>query len=382
MKFYGELLIFVLLFVTNIRVFFVDRAKKDSLAALAPITFILSILQIAAWGVGLFTFLGFIISFLVLLSNFHAMFRYSENLYVDHYSPLMMVWAIFTSILSVAAIVLLFLFKPVEISNKKIGVNETLIKYSGDFKTGFNEANEFQKVTGRLYEYTLKEEVELLHKDTTYEEVASSKKSEPQISTTAVLENGKGIKGNQVVLFVPDKRGDTYYYEPFLQLLAKEGYTVVSADFYSKDCKWFHSLLDLHILRRIGMITSSLIDNAKFTSQREFFTYNITLEIKNIISMLKERYGKDVKIFIVSDGMSDTAASDIVKINKTNVTGSFALDSIPEYMTSGYGCIAQTSPFLNMSLGFPKEKNNETPLLLVEKVKEHITFDLPSDTNK
>ena len=101
MKFYGELFTFILLFITNFRVFFVKQVKKDPLVSLAPISFFVSILQIVAWGFDLFTALAFIISFLVLISNFHAIFRYSENLYIDHYSPLMKFWAIFTTLLSV-----------------------------------------------------------------------------------------------------------------------------------------------------------------------------------------------------------------------------------------------------------------------------------------
>jgi len=105
MKFYGELITFILLFITNFRVFFVRHTKTDPLASLAPISFCIAILQVIAWGFDLFTGLALFISFLVLLSNFHALFRYSENLYIDHYSPLMKFWAIFTSILSVFAII-------------------------------------------------------------------------------------------------------------------------------------------------------------------------------------------------------------------------------------------------------------------------------------
>ena len=94
MKFYGELLIFVLLFITNFRVFFAKKPRRDPLTVVAPFTFLLSILQIIAWGVELLTVLGFVIAFLVLISNFHALFRYSEQLYIDRYSPLMKFWAL------------------------------------------------------------------------------------------------------------------------------------------------------------------------------------------------------------------------------------------------------------------------------------------------
>ena len=82
MKFYGELLVFVLLFITNLRVFFVHHVRRDPLVVLAPFTFIVAIFQILAWGIDAFTTLGLLIALFVLLSNFHAIFRYMEQLYV------------------------------------------------------------------------------------------------------------------------------------------------------------------------------------------------------------------------------------------------------------------------------------------------------------
>ena len=351
MKFYGELLIFVLLFVTNIRVFFVDSAKRDPLAALAPLTFLLSILQILAWGVGMFTALGLIISFFVLLSNFHALFRYSERLYVDHYSPLMMVWAIFTSILSLAAIVALFIFAPKELNSRNLGITETSYKYTGEFRSGFDQTQKFQKVNATLYEYKL-----------------DNKKADEKLGGDREPQTLQ----QPIVLFVPDKRGDTYYYKPFLQLLAQKGFTVVSGDFYARDGKWFHSLLDLKILRRISMVTESMSDPYYFNSQREFYTYNIGLECKALLNIVREKYGPDCQIFVISDGMSNDAVNDLVKTKQKNVVGTFSLNTIAGYKTSGYGCIAQTAPLLNMVMGLERESKFETPELLAEETAAYI----------
>ena len=114
MKFYGELLVFALLFITNLRVFFVEHVRRDPLVILAPFTFIIAILQILAWGIDLFTVLGLFIALLVLLSNFHAIFRYSERLYIDHYSPLMKAWAILTIAVSAVAMAATVYFAQVE----------------------------------------------------------------------------------------------------------------------------------------------------------------------------------------------------------------------------------------------------------------------------
>ena len=75
MKFYGELLVIILLLVANGRILFIKNAKKDSLVMLSPFAFLLSIIQILNWGVDIVTLLTLVLSILVLLSNFHALFR-------------------------------------------------------------------------------------------------------------------------------------------------------------------------------------------------------------------------------------------------------------------------------------------------------------------
>ena len=72
MKFYGELLVFALLFITNLRVFFVHHVRRDPLVVLAPFTFIVAILQIFAWGIDAFTVLGLLIALFVLLSSHNS----------------------------------------------------------------------------------------------------------------------------------------------------------------------------------------------------------------------------------------------------------------------------------------------------------------------
>ena len=61
MKFYGEILIFSMLLLTNGRILFLKRAKKDAIVMLAPLALLLSILQIIAWGVDFFTICALII---------------------------------------------------------------------------------------------------------------------------------------------------------------------------------------------------------------------------------------------------------------------------------------------------------------------------------
>ena len=226
MKFYGEVLVIILLLVTNGRIVFIKNVKKDSLVMLSPLAFILSIIQLLNWGFDVVTGLTLVLSVLVLLSNFHALFRYSERLYIDHYSILMKVWASITIILAFALLAGTIYFKPVEYNNKKLGITETVLRYEGSFRSGFEEASNLKAANLFLTEFK--------------------------------PEGNENRRVKEVVLFIPDKRGDTYYYKPYLQHLAREGFTVLSGDFFCSDCKWRHSIGDLKIVRRTAMVIDYL----------------------------------------------------------------------------------------------------------------------------
>ena len=209
MKFYGELLVFALLFITNLRVFFVQQVRRDPLVVLAPFTFIVAILQILAWGIDLFTVLGLLIALFVLLSNFHALLRYMERLYIDHYSGLMKVWAVFTIMISAIALAGTIYFAPIEQNSRSMGVAEKITHYKGSFRTGFEEAGPFDAKSMTLYEYG----------------PDASKASEE----AAALAQAQKL----IILLTPDKRGDTENYKPYLQELASRGLTICSADFFA-----------------------------------------------------------------------------------------------------------------------------------------------------
>ena len=351
MKFYGELLILFLLLLTNLRVFFVNHTRRDSLTALAPLCFCLAVLQLLAWGVDVFTIFSLIVSLFVFLSNFHAIFRYSEHLYVDSYSTLMKVWAVFTSIITAVAIVSTVLFSPIELQNERIGVQEKLFRYKGSFRTGFEPAHIFNSADGFLYEFSK----------------APALGQEPE-------------EADALVLFIPDKRGDTQMYKPYLQLLAKENYTVCSANFFADDLRWLHSFSDRKNCRRFASVFQSLQNNQKYMSQKEFYTYNISLECNALLQLINENYGSDKKFFMISDVMGNTAVKDFAETHPDRVEGIFFIDSIAEYKTPGYGMIEQTDPLLAFTLGFRRDSKLTTPTIIVEKTKEMIKAARPAES--
>ena len=336
MKFYGELLVFVLLFITNLRVFFVHHVRRDPLVVLAPFTFIVAIFQILAWGIDAFTTLGLLIALFVLLSNFHAIFRYMERLFVDHYSALMKAWAVFTIMISAVALAATIYFAPVELNTRKLGITEKEIHYKGSFRSGFEEAGPFSQKAMTLYEFAPERE--------RYQDL--------------------------IVLLAPDKRGDTDNYRPYLQQLAANGITVYSADFYADDGQWLHSIGDKRILRRLVMVFQSMTNNMKFTSQKEYYSYNISQEYSVLIPLLQERCGSKKKFLLITDFMADIAADDFEKKNPDLVAAVLKFTDMEGYKTSGYGCIEQTDPLLAMAMGLQRDSSLKTPKLLAEKTIE------------
>lgn len=339
MKLYGEILIFILLFITNARILFVKHAKKDSLVMLAPVSFLLSILQIFSMGVNVFSVFALIVSILVLLSNFHALFRYSERLFIDHYSPLMVVWAVFTMILSGAGLAASIYFFPFQTKSEKLNVSEIKLEYEGSIHGGFEEAGHFSKINATLYDFTLV----------------------PQLT-----------QRDDVILFIPDKRGDTENYRPYLQLLAKQGYTVYSYDIFASDLKWFYTPEDSKLLRRSAMVFHSLWNNQKFLAQKEFYTYNTMQEIQAIMTLLDNRCGQKCRYFLISDVMANTTVSDMQKLSPQKISGFFCLDSIPAYKTPGYGCVEHTDPLLALVLGQKRDFEKTATIEMVEKTAEAI----------
>ena len=340
MKFYGELLVIILLLFANGRIIFLKNAKKDALVMLSPLAFILSIIQMLNWGLDVVIGLTLVLSVLVLLSNFHALFRYSERLYIDHYSVLMKIWASITIIFALALLAGTIYFKPVEYDNKKLGVEETVYRYEGSFRSGFEEASNIQAANLFLSEF------------------------KPQGKDTQRIK--------EVVLFIPDKRGDTYYYKPYLQHLAREGFVVLSADFFCSDCKWRHSIGDLKIARRTAMVIDYLLRPQKFMMQKEFYTYNIQLELNALNSLITERYGEKTKVFIVTDMMGTVAAQTFMEKNPEKVIQVYDLASIEEYKTSGFGIVAQTDPVLALLLEVPRDNDGFYTKYMVMQTKKEI----------
>ena len=348
MRIIGELLILFFLLLTNSRVLFVKREKKDVLVILSPLSLLLSLMQVFAWGIDFITLYLIFLSILVILSNFHALFRYSANLYVDHYSPLMKFWAFITILLSVFGIVVSILFFPGYLSDKKLGVTETKHYYEGSFRTGFTEKTLFGRTNAIITEYTKNSDDEVAE---AYTETEASK----------------------VVLLVPDKRGDTEAYKQYLQLLAYEGYRVFSADFFTEDSKWLDTRGEIRYSRQFLFIIYKLIGKTEVFTQKELIAYNTTQEIEGVLSLLEKDYGITEPVFLITDEMTAPAGSLYKLRNPQKISGGLNLASVYSYKTPGYGFITYNNPLLARILGYSVDRKlNQLEDTVAETVKTMI----------
>lgn len=322
MRFIAQLLILGFLLLTNSRVLFVKREKKDVIVVLAPLSLFLSLLLIFAWGVDFVSIYLVFLSILVILSNFHALFRYSANLYVDHYSGLMMFWAFITIMLSVFGIVVIILFFPGHLSEKKLNVEETKYYYEGSFRNGFSEKTLFGKTNVIVTEYT-------------------------KVETDT----------QNVILLIPDKRGDTQAYTEYLQLLAQEGNRVFSADFFTEDAKYLDTPGETRYTRQFLFVLYQLLGRTDFYSQKEKLAFNITQEIEETLAILEKDFEITGPVFLVTDEMSAPAGSLYKMKNRQKISGSFNLASASAYQTPGYGFITFNNPLVAKLLGYSADRS-------------------------
>lgn len=334
MRFVADLLILSFLLLTNSRVLFVKREKKDVLVMLSPLSLFLSVLLIFAWGVDFISLYLVFLSILVILSNFHALFRYSENLYVDHYSGLMMFWAFLTIMLSIFGIVVTILFFPGHLSSKKLNVEETKYYYEGNLRNGFSEKTLFGKTNIIITEYV---------------------KSEEEQDNTEIVTNEE----QNVILFVPDKRGDTEAYRQYLQTLASKGNIVFSADFFTEDMKYLDIPGENRFTRQFLFILYQLIEGNDSFLQRDKIAYNVTQEVESMISILENDFEINGPVFIISDKMTAPAVNMYKKENPQKISGCYNLLFASAYETPGYGFITFNNPLVAKILGYSANRDKK-----------------------
>lgn len=340
---FGQLLILSLLFINSVRIFFLKFGKVDSLAVLAPLCVVLSVLQIIAWKADVFSLTILFFSVFAFIINFRALLRFISGLYVDHYSMAFSVGAIFIAVLVILQTVLMILFWPYSIKVSDYNIEKKVVRLTGSFREGFSETGPFVVSNAQAYVYN----------------------------------PVNAVSDDVFVLFVPDKRADTSHYEPYLRAVANCGYKVLSVDYFSKDLKWLHNGADISYFRRMVMILKYMMKPILFEAEKEFYTYNTLQECKETFNLVARKIGDMPKVIFIGDEMTKDGIKDFCKDNNS-VLGYFSLTDFEEYKSVGLGCVSQVAPLISYRLGIEEENNLVVPNLLASKSAEKIKLMLES----
>lgn len=339
MRFYAELVIYIILIINICRVYVFKRVKQDSLAILAPLALLLSVLYFFAYGLSPFAIQVFGLSLIVVITNAHALWRMKDHLFIDHYSNVMKICCGINLILIIASFIFSIANRPALLSNKDLNITVKTDIYQGSFRSGFSEPEVFDEHTLFVSEYR---------------------------------SNMVQINPKNVVVFIPDPRGDTEAYVPYLQILAGKGYTVCTADFYTNDCDWGYEAKFLKQSRSYHLNRQSILQPQEFKKMEKTYMYNVKRGCEALLPMLRNKYGYQCKFFFVSDGISSKVVEEFVKGKEDLVSGTFFLETIPEYKTSGYGCVEMTEPFIAKKLGIKKDSEGFITNYLVLKTSNSI----------
>ena len=339
----GEWLILSLLFLNCIRIFFIKYGKVDVLTVLAPVCVILSVLQIVAWGIYLYSAVILFISIFCFFTNFRAFLRFKAGLLVDHYSAAFKIGEVMVLLLTLGVGALLVYFRPGNTRPSDYSAEIKKIRLSGDFTGGFSESLPFQLAQGEVI-----------------------------LVQPADERNFNG----QSIIVMADKSATAAEYMPLMLNFAGKGFKVFSGEFYARDMKWCHSGADFKFFRRSMLFHDRLFDLKQFEMQKQFFTFNIEKEFGAMLKLVKDETLRDdgtfEPVYLVGDWMSEIAMPEFKADNADSVSGYALLTDFEEYQTPGFGFIQSTDPLLAYKMGLEKDLNFTAARTIAEKIEKQI----------
>lgn len=339
----GEWLILSLLFLNCIRIFFIKYGKVDVLTVLAPVCVILSVLQIVAWGIYLYSAVILFISIFCFFTNFRAFLRFKAGLLVDHYSAAFKIGEVMVLLLTLGVGALLVYFRPGNTRPSDYSAEIKKIRLSGDFTGGFSESLPFQFAQGEVI-----------------------------LVQPADERNFNG----QSIIVMADKSATAAEYMPLMLNFAGKGFKVFSGEFYARDMKWCHSGADFKFFRRSMLFHDRLFDLKQFEMQKQFFTFNIEKEFGAMLKLVKDETtqedGTFEPVYLVGDWMSEIAMPEFKADNADSVSGYALLTDFEEYQTPGFGFIQSTDPLLAYKMGLEKDLNFTAARTIAEKIEKQI----------
>lgn len=276
----GSVLLLGLLVPVVIRIFIKKRTSVDTAVILVPVSICVFAIHVCAFGVQLFTVLLAALILYVFITNFRALLRYINGLYVDFYRVPYLISTVISGIAIVVLTFILFWFAPLDDMNIIITVHdrppysETRTVYTGTAYQGLTEKQnllERSAAVARTY-------------------------------TPASVDAEK-----PVIMFVPDVCVSSADYVPVMKELAVRGYICTAADITTVDTSL--SALNGTWIRPFVMRVRRAHHPETYSQILAESNQKKLLETEAYLKVLKKQYpGRE--IIIAADEMYDLLSSE------------------------------------------------------------------------
>ncbi|GMO57008.1 MAG: hypothetical protein Ta2A_02480 [Treponemataceae bacterium] len=324
LSYYGQIFVLVLLLLSCLRVFYIDKMEYDRFSSLIVIACVILLLCIFAWNFSFSLVITLFLFLIIFFLNRTALVAYFSGLKVLWFSKFHIVASCALIPVIVFCIALFSYFRPVKASAVHAEASRTkTVFYSGGINSGFARCkNLYSALT-----YNLKVSVYL-----------------PKTAQkTAGTEAGK----LPLIFFVPDAQSTVQDYEPFLLAISAKGYEVRAADFYTDETAFFdfawmnHRFFRTFFMRcRAIFFSQNVIDSdfaPDFASNILRKEYYALLELDGIKAGMNER---GIYLFFDSPYAPPVTAS--IADFHLRITGTASAQVGPQ---AGFGCLEQIDPF-------------------------------------
>lgn len=356
--FLSQFLVLVLLLSSCSRIFFLKNPRIDCFAAFSPIAFIISIINFFCFGVSFLNLLLFFISLFSFFTNFRSVLRLRSKLIVDHYGNAFFISTVAELILILLSLVFLVFHRPAKLLPQKFNAEKTEYFLTGNTTDEIRIKTDFfkgQKTTGNLYVYTPK--------------IAEN----DEISTEI-------YSGNPLLIFAGSASGPALNYEPYFLFLAQKGFSILAADFYTRDTKilsqnlakgLFYKFSDSKFLRYFYAQILKISDEEKFNKIKSKEVSLAPAKYNSITKLAGGLFGTEKTVFYIVDGIDFDTIYSIVEQNK-NAASFYSLNRIDEYKTGGFGFLEQTDPVFAAHFDLKRDPSLFIPRYAANKTIENI----------
>lgn len=290
----GSALLLGLLVPVIVRIFMKKRTHVDTVVVLVPVSIFVFIIYVCAFGVQLYTVLLAILILFVFISNFRALQRFINGLYVDFFHLPFLVATVISGLAVLFLGFLLYWFAPVSDMDIILTVSD---------RPGYTMSRTVY--TGTAYQG-------LAEKESFLDRTSA-------IATTYTPQKDDGQ--SPVIICVPDVCVRASDYAPLMKELASRGYICTSADIKTADTAL--PVISGAWIRPFIMRIRRIFDTEQYREQKIEVNQKKTLETQAYIQAMKEKYPGH-RIVVVADepyALIYSKAIDGVKTLNLNLNG-------------------------------------------------------------